>query len=174
MRRDEEGFMFDSIETPRELFAHKLGAALKMENTILGMLGNLEDEAQRPELKQQLHHHAEETRRQVRNLEAAFAAIGQEPKEKPCPTVEGLEKEGKANIKLADERLVDSVILGGAAETEHHEIAVYENLITQAEALDEQDIVALLQENLEQEQHTLQKVTQEAAKIARQMVGTTA
>jgi ferritin-like metal-binding protein YciE len=85
--------------------------------------------------------------------------------------VEGLQKGGKANVKLADERLVDSVILAGAAETEHHEIAVYENLITQAEALDEQDVVALLQGNLEQEQHTLQKVTQEACKIARQLVG---
>jgi hypothetical protein len=35
------------------------------------------------------------------------------------------------------------VILGGAAETEHHEIAVYEGLITKAEAMGEQDIVGL-------------------------------
>jgi ferritin-like metal-binding protein YciE len=36
----------------------------------------------------------------------------------------------------------------GVCDTQHHEIAVYEGLITKAEATGEQDIVALLQENL--------------------------
>jgi ferritin-like metal-binding protein YciE len=53
---------------------------------------------------------------------------------------------------------VDDVILAGAAETEHHEIAVYEWLIAHVEALDTPDAVALLQRNLEQEQHTLDEV----------------
>jgi uncharacterized membrane protein len=42
----------------------------------------------------------------------------------PCPAIEGVEKEGSANIKKADDSVVDAVILSGAAETEHHEIAV--------------------------------------------------
>jgi ferritin-like metal-binding protein YciE len=52
------------------------------------------------------------------------------------------------------------VITSGAAETEHHEIAVYEGLITQAQAMGKEDIVQLLQQNLEQEQHTLEEVKQ--------------
>lgn len=53
---------------------------------------------------------------------------------------------------------MDSVILSGAAETEHHEIAVYEGLITEAQAMGKRDIVQLLRENLEQEKHTLTEV----------------
>jgi ferritin-like metal-binding protein YciE len=162
--------MFEGkIETGRELFTYKLGAALTMEETVLGMLGQLEEAAQSQELKQQLRHHAEETRQQITNLEQAFSALGVEQDDKPCPAIEGIEKEGQQMIKMADEPLVDAVILGGAAATEHHEIAVYEGLITKAEAMGEQDVVALLQENLEQEQHTLEEVKTAAQKEAQRL-----
>jgi ferritin-like metal-binding protein YciE len=62
--------------------------------------------------------------------------------------------------------LNDAVVLSGLIETEAHEIAVYDGLITHAEAMDEQDIVALLQENLEQEQATLQKARKATKKLA--------
>jgi ferritin-like metal-binding protein YciE len=161
--------VFDSIESPTELFTYKLGAALTMEKTVLDMLGQLEDAAQRDELKQQFRHHAQETEQQIRNLEQAFQAFGAEVDEKPCPAIEGLEKEGQSLVKMTDEHLVDAVILGGAAETEHHEIAVHEDLITKAEAMGEQDIVALLQENLEQEQHTLEEVKRASQQLAQEL-----
>ena len=160
--------MFERLNTPKELFHYKLGAALKMENTVLSMLGDLEENAQREQLKQQFSHHAEETRQQIRNIEQAFSAIGEEPDDSPCPAIEGIEKEGKANIKKADDSVVDAVILSGAAETEHHEIAVYEGLITHAEAMGKQDVVQLLQRNLEQEQHTLEEVKQATEQLARE------
>ena len=164
--------MFDSIESPRELFTYKLGVALTMEKTVLDMLGQLEGAAQRDELKQQFRHHAQETQQQIRNLEQAFSAFGQEPDEKPCPAIDGLEKEGKQLIKMTDESLVDNVVLGGAAETEHHEIAVYEGLITEASAIGHEDIVALLEENLEQEKHTLQEIQQATQRLAQQTLQT--
>jgi ferritin-like metal-binding protein YciE len=145
-----------------------------MEQTVLEMLGDLEENAQRSELKQQFRHHAQETEGQIRNLHAAFQALGAEVDDKPCPAIEGLEKEGQALIKMTDEPLVDAVILGGAAETEHHEIAVYEGLITKAEAMGEQDIVALLQENLEQEQHTLEEVKKASQQVATELARQTA
>jgi ferritin-like metal-binding protein YciE len=47
------------------------------------------------------------------------------------------------------------VLHSGAAETEHHEIAVYEGLITHPEAMGKSDVAELLKQNLEQEQHAL-------------------
>ena len=158
-----------NLETPRELYIHKLGAALKMENTILEMLPQLEEHAQDPQLQQSLRHHLEETQGHVRNLEQAFSVLGQEPDDSPCPAIEGLEKEGQASLKLVDDSLNDLVILSGVCETEHHEIAVYEGLITNAEAMGEQDVVALLQENLENEEATLQKAQQLGDQIAQQV-----
>ena len=71
--------MFERLNTPQELFHYQLGAALKMENTVLEMLGNLEEESQNEQLKQQFRHHAEETEQQIRNIEQAFSAMGEEP-----------------------------------------------------------------------------------------------
>ena len=150
--------MFDSLKNPREVFGHKLGSALTMENDVLEMLGDLEDKSQRDELKQQFRHHADETRQQIDNIEQAFRALGEEPDDSPCQVTKALDKEAKANIKMADDSVVDTVILSGAAETEHHEIAVYESLIAQAEQLGQPDVVTLLQQNLEMEQHTLEEV----------------
>jgi ferritin-like metal-binding protein YciE len=154
------------LENPKELFVHDLAATLQMENTVEGMLGKLVEKANDAELKKQLRHHREETQAQIRNLHQVFTALGMESQTNPCPAIEGIEKEGEANLKLADDSLHDDVILAGCAETEHHEIAVYENLIVNASALGHDDIVALLQENLEQEQHTLGEVLKATLKTA--------
>jgi ferritin-like metal-binding protein YciE len=150
--------LLEKFDTPSELFTYKLGSALTMERDVLEMLGKLEQEARSQELKQQFRHHAEETRQQIDNVEHAFAALGEEPDGKPCPVIEAIDKEGRAHMKRSDESLVDSVILAGAAATEHHEIAVYEWLICEAEAMGKQSVVALFEQNLEQEQHTLEEV----------------
>ncbi len=164
--------MFDKLNNPREVFGHKLGSALTMEQDVLEMLGNLEDESQRDELKQQFRHHADETRQQIANIEQSFRAMGEEPDDSPCPAIKGLDAEAKANIKMADESVVDGVILAGAAATEHHEIAVYETLITHAEELGEPEVVRLLQQNLEQEQHTLEEVGRAQREVVHQAVAT--
>jgi ferritin-like metal-binding protein YciE len=159
-----------SIETPRELFVHKLGAALTMEETILGMLENLQEEASDPTLQRNLQQHYRETQQHVANLHQVFQALGEEPEKESCPAIDGLEKEGKQMIKEAEDSLVDPVILSGVIETEHHEIAVYDGLIITAEQLDDQDIVALLQENLEQEEAALDKAVKASEQSAKQLV----
>jgi ferritin-like metal-binding protein YciE len=146
------------IANADELFLANLASALRLENTVERMLGTLAEEAQSAELTQQLRHHREETQAQIRNVRQVFQALGKEPDESPCLPIEGIEKQGQALLKLADESLKDDVILSGCAETEHLEIAIYENLIVHAGAMGHEDVVALLRENLEQEQHTLGEV----------------
>jgi ferritin-like metal-binding protein YciE len=159
-----------SIKTPRELFVHKLGAALTMEETILEMLEELQEEASDSQLRRNLQQHYKETQQHVSNLQQIFQALGEEPEKQPCPAVDGLENEGKQNIKQAEDSLVDAVILSGVIETEHHEIAVYDGLIITAEQMDDQDVVALLHENLEQEEGALDKAVKAAEKSAKQLV----
>jgi ferritin-like metal-binding protein YciE len=150
--------MFERFESPSELVEHKLGSALTMERDLLKRLDQLEEAAHGVQLKQHLRHHAEETLQQVVNVERAFAALGWEADGKPCPVVEAIDREGRAQIKRADDRLIDDVIVAGAVATEHYEIAVYEWLIAQVDAMGAAEAVALLQQNLEQEQHALAEV----------------
>ena len=159
-----------TVETPTELFVYKLGAALTMEETILGMLESLQNEASDAKLRRDLQQHHVETRQQIQNLHRIFEALGEQPEKQSCPAIEGLEKEGKQLIKEVDDTLVDSVILGGVIETEHHEIAVYDGLIIKAEQMGDDDIVALLHENLEQEEATLDKAVKAAEQSAKQLI----
>jgi ferritin-like metal-binding protein YciE len=67
---------------------------------------------------------------------------------------------------MVDDALNDHVIISGVCETEHHEIAVYEGLIANAQAMGQQEVVTLLEQNLENEQTTLQKAQQEGRRLA--------
>jgi ferritin-like metal-binding protein YciE len=161
--------MGPTIESPQELFVHKLGAALTMEETILGMLEDLQQQARDPKLKQQLSQHHKETEQQVGNLQQIFDAIGEPAKRQPGPAIEGLKKEGEAMLRQVDDSLNDSVILSGVIETEHHEIAVYDGLIITAEKMGDDDVIALLNENVEQEAATLEKAIKASEQLARQL-----
>jgi ferritin-like metal-binding protein YciE len=158
--------MFERLNTPEEAYNYKLGAALKMEQTVLEMLEDNIEHAQEGQLKQLFRHHQDETREQIANLEKVFGLFGWEVDDSPCPAIEGIQKEGKANVKKTDDSIVDSIILEGAAETEHHEIAVYEGLITKGRALGKPDAIPLLEANLEQEQHTLEEVSSALERVA--------
>ena len=157
------------IQDPDKLFEHELGMALGAERKVLSTLKKLEREAQRDELKQQLRHHAGETEQQIKNIERAFEALGGKATGHHHESAEGIATEGEKMIGMVDDQLVDTVILGAAAKTEHVEIAMYEDLITKAEAMGEEDVVSLLQENLEQEQHTLEEVKKASQKLAQQL-----
>jgi ferritin-like metal-binding protein YciE len=157
-----------TVETPSQLFVHKLGAALTMEETILEMLEELQDKASDPKLQKQLEQHHTETQQQIQNLRRIFDALGEAPEKQPSPAIEGLEKEGRQMIKEVDEALIDSAVLGSVIETEHHEIAVYEGLITNAQAMGEQEVVRLLQQNLESEEATLEKAKMMGEQFAQQ------
>jgi ferritin-like metal-binding protein YciE len=166
--------MFERLNSPHEAMNWQLGAALTMEREIVDMLDELIEESQDESVKQAFRAHQAETRGHVQNVEAAFRFFGWEVDDSPCPTINAIEKEGKANIKKADDVIVDSIILAGAIETEHHEIAVYENLIIQAQALGQEDAAEVLQRNLDEERLALEKVTtlarQHAARGATQPV----
>jgi ferritin-like metal-binding protein YciE len=159
-----------TIATPRELLVHKLGAALTMEETILEMLEKLQQEARDPSLRSNLKQHHRETQGQVENLNQVFTALGKKPEEQPSPAIEGLQKEGDQLLGRVDDSLVDLVILDSVIETEHYEIAVYDGLIIKAERMGDDDVIALLNENIEQEEATLKKAIAAAEQLAKKTV----
>jgi len=154
------------INDARKLFVHQLGGALNMERTVLTMLKQNEQAVQEPELKQLFGHHRDETEGQVRNLEQAFSSLGEESAGHICHGMEGMKKEAADVIEKVAPELLDGALAGGATHVEHYEIATYEGLIAHAEAMGQDEVVALLQENLEQEQHTLQEVERTAQRLA--------
>jgi ferritin-like metal-binding protein YciE len=157
------------INDARKLFVHQVGEALNMERTVLTMLKKNEEAAQEPELKRLFGHHRDETEGQIRNLEQAFNALGEKPAGHVCHGMEGMKKEGQDLVDKVAPELLDGAIAGGATHVEHYEIATYRGLITQADAMGQGEVVALLQENLEQEQHTLEEVERLGQRLAQRV-----
>lgn len=163
--------LFQKLDSPQELFTYKLGSALSMENKVLDALEDLEERSQSEELKNRFRAHHEQTQQHVANIEQAFAAMGEEPDDQPCPSMEALQKEAKMNMRRTDASLVDAVALASADETEHHEIGVYETLITQAQAMGNDQVVSLLRQNMEQEQAMLDGVRRASQMVAQSQMG---
>ncbi len=168
--------MFERLNTAEEIFSFKLGSALTMERKLVEVLEELEEHANRDEIKRALREHREETRQHVTNVEQCFKLLDEDVDDSPCPVIDAMAKEGKATIKKTDDSLVDAVILAAATESEHYEIAVYDTLITNAGARGASEVAALLRQNLEQEKHALEIARSSMKTIAHQgvAVGATA
>ena len=158
--------MFERFNSPAEAYEFKLGATLKMEKKVIDILEANIDAAQDAKVKDLLRGHLAESQDHVRNVEAVFALFGWDVDDSPSSAIEGLEKEGSAMVKKTDDSLVDSVILQGAVEVEHHEIGVYENLIINAAAMGREDVVAVLRRNIESEQSALEQAKALQAEVA--------
>jgi ferritin-like metal-binding protein YciE len=162
------------ISDPKKLFQHELGMALGAERKVLTTLRKLERRAQRDQLKQQFHHHREETEGQIKNLQQALQALGGRAGAHDADSANGIAAEGEKLMEKVGNDLIDAVLLGAAAKTEHVEIAMYEGLITKAEAMGAREIVSLLQQNLEQEKHTLEEVKTASESLSKELATQTA
>jgi ferritin-like metal-binding protein YciE len=161
---------------PRDLFLHELGDVLYAEKTLTKVLPRLQEEASDPELARGFGAHLEQTTQHVKNLEQAFQALGEPAKAEQCPGIDGIKKEHDDFVQQHDPspEVLDAFLTGAAARTEHYEIAAYEGLITMAKGLGEEDVVSLLEQNLEQEQQTLDQVRSIGERLSKQGAKATA
>ena len=158
-----------TIATPRELFVHELSDAMSAEQQILKMLPELQKEARHSELKQALKEHEQETKQQVKNLQAVFKQIGEQPEETTCYGVKGLADEHKAlHEENPSPQMLELANVSGAAKTEHYEMVMYTGLVQMAKDLGERDAAQLLQANLDQEKAMAKRVEALAKELGKQ------
>ncbi len=158
-----------SIRKERELLVEELGSMLYVEQELVEqVLPELIEEISSEELKSGIRRHLEQTRMHVANLERAFELLGEKPDTEKSVAFEGLTKQHKLMTKKVEGKWLEDVVHASAASrTEHMEIAHYRNLITLAEAVDEPEIIGLLEENLDQEKEALKEVEQASSKLTK-------
>jgi ferritin-like metal-binding protein YciE len=66
------------------------------------------------------------------------------------------------------QEVLDAFLTGPGARTEHYEIAAYEGLVTMAEAMGEDEVAQLLNENLAQEKQALRNLQTIGKRLAKQ------
>jgi ferritin-like metal-binding protein YciE len=148
-------------KTLTDLFEDGLKDIYYAEKKILTALPKLAKATKTEELAEAFEKHRGETEGQVERLEQVFELLGQSPKGKKCPGIEGILEEGK---EILDEfkgmPALDAGLLSAAQAVEHYEISRYGTLIAWAEKLGLREAIPLLQENLDEEKATDKALTE--------------
>ena len=142
-----------SMESLQDLLKHELGDLLYAERTILKTIKKLSREMKEPAILERMQQHYAETEQQIKNIEAAFEAIGERAKAEKCPGILGLVEEHDEFKKEEEptKQMLEAFDLGTALRVEHYEIAAYQTSIAIAKAMGNREVVRVLSENLEQE-----------------------
>ena len=147
------------MQTIEELFEHELRDIYAGEQSLLDALDQMADESTDREIKKAYTQHRRETQGQIKRLEKIFKSLGQKAQASTCPGIDGLIKEKKLFMreKPSDE-LLEFYNIGAAQKTERYEITAYENLIDMADKLAMSDAVEWLEQNLQEEEATLNRL----------------
>jgi ferritin-like metal-binding protein YciE len=155
-----------SNEGLKELYVDELRDLYSAENQLVKALPKMAKAADSDELRQGFEEHLEQTKGQVQRLETIFKSLNESPKGKKCMGMEGLVKEGGEVMKEGFEgALMDAALIGSAQRVEHYEIAAYGTACEFAQILGESEHASLLNETLQEEKETDEKLTELAKGI---------
>ena len=148
------------LETLKDLYIEELKDIYDAEHQILKALPKMTKAATSESLREAFQEHEEVTQGQIDRLDQIFERLGAKAKGKKCKAMEGLVADGQ---ELMDEDAADDVmdagLIAAAQRVEHYEIAVYGTLRAYAEQLGMDEDAELLQETLDEEKETDDKLT---------------
>jgi len=151
----------------KELYIDELRDIYNAENQLTKALPKMAKAATSDDLRTGFDEHLEQTKGHVERLEQIFKELGEKPTGKKCKGMEGLVAEGGEMIK--DDKLegeaLDANLISAAQRVEHYEIAAYGCVRTYANLLGEDNAANLLEQTLNEEKETDQKLTKLAEKI---------
>jgi ferritin-like metal-binding protein YciE len=149
------------LETLKDLYIEELRDIFDAENQLLKAMPKMTKAATAESLRDAFQEHEDVTRGQVDRLEQIFERLGEKAKGKKCKAMEGLLEEAKELLgEDAAEDVMDAGLIAAAQRVEHYEIAVYGTLRTYAEQLGFDEDAELLQETLDEEKETDEKLSE--------------
>jgi ferritin-like metal-binding protein YciE len=163
------GFFTKDIKTLNDLFVHTLRDIYYAEQQITKNLPDMIEKATDQTLKNGFETHLAETRGQIARLEKVFKMHGVEAKGVDCPAIDGILKEASEVAgEVDDKEVLDAALIAAAQAVEHYEITRYGTLIAWAKKLGREDCASVLQQNLDEEKATDQKLNSLALKSINQ------
>jgi ferritin-like metal-binding protein YciE len=146
--------------TLQEMLVDEIRDLYHAEKQLTKALPKMAKAATHEDLREAFETHLEETREQITRLEEVFEALGEKPRAKPCPGMAGILEEGSELMQEdAEEAVMDAALIAAAQRAEHYEIGAYGTCAEWARLLGLDEVVSLLEQTLEEEKATDQKLT---------------
>jgi ferritin-like metal-binding protein YciE len=155
------------VQTLRDLYLDELRDLYNAEGQLARALPKMSEAATIPELKQAFDMHLQQTQQQIQRLDQIFNKLGESPGGRLCKGIKGIIEEGEDLISESGNPDVrDAGLIASAQRAEHYEIAGYGTVRTYAEELGDQEAADLLQQTLDEEEQTDQRLSQIAEQVA--------
>jgi ferritin-like metal-binding protein YciE len=150
-----------ALRTLEDLFVKELKDLYSAEKQILKALPKMAKAASSEKLREGFEEHREQTEGHVERLEKIFESLGKPSRGVKCAAMEGIIEEGKELLEEdADESVMDAALIAAAQRVEHYEIAAYGTVRTLARMLGNSEAEELLQQTLDEEKQTDEKLTE--------------
>jgi ferritin-like metal-binding protein YciE len=157
------------LDSLKKLYIEELRDLYSAENQLVKALPKMAKAASAPKLQQAFQAHLQETKNQVTRLDTIFEKLEKSPKGKTCKAMQGLIEEGEELLKEdAEPQILDAALIAAAQRVEHYEIAGYGTVRNYARLLNETEAARLLQETLDEEGRTDEKLTHLAESLINQ------
>lgn len=154
------------LKTLQHLYIHELKDLYSAEKQLIKALPKMAKAATSKELAAGFEKHLEETKVHAERLEQILRALDQTTRGPKCKGMQGVIAEGDELIEEeADDDVRDAGLIAAGQRVEHYEIAGYGTARTYAELLGDKEGAKLLQQTLDEEAATDEKLTAAAKKI---------
>ena len=154
------------ITTLHDVYIEQLKDLYNAEHQLIKALPKMAKAADSPELSQGFKEHLEQTKGHAERIEEIFKKLDKSPTGKKCKAMEGLIAEGAEAIEEnAAPSAKDALLIAAAQRVEHYEMAGYGTVRTFAKLLGESEAAGLLQQTLDEEAETNEKLTELAEAI---------
>ena len=149
-----------SLDSLHALLEEELKDIYDAEKQLTKALPKLAKKASSPDLKAGFEAHLRQTEEQIDRLEQVFEYLEMPAKGKKCKGMKNLIAEGEEMMSEAeDDATRDALMIAAAQKVEHYEIAAYGTVRTWAQLLGKSEVASLLEESLEEEKETDEKLT---------------
>ena len=149
------------MENLHDLFEETLRDIYYAEKAITKALPKMAKKASSEDLAAAFQEHLQQTEGQIERLEQVFKLIEKPARGKKCHAIEGMIEEAEEIIKEAESDTVrDAGMLAAAQAVEHYEISRYGTLVAWAQKLGLSEAAELLEETLDEEKETDEKLSE--------------
>ena len=150
----------------KSLYVDELRDLYNSEQQLIKALPKMVKAANSDDLREGFEQHLEQTRQHATRLEQILSGLGEVVKGKKCKGMAGIVAEG-GEIMSEDFQgaLMDAALISAAQRVEHYEIAAYGAVHAYAELMGESEAASLLQQTLDEEKETDQKLTELSEEI---------
>ena len=160
-----------AINTSQNMFGADIQTMLDAEHRFVKGMEEMLQKATAPQVQQILNVHIQQTQHQIQNLQQVCSLLGIQAQRGHCHAAEGLVDDAKHMMdETSNNPALLNLAIGAAGDKiEHFEIGAYTPLIATAQSMQQPQIVQLLQQNLQQEQETAQKIEQSTPTLLQQL-----